>query len=70
MTSRVEVSDDGDRYTVATTHVIERTGEQCPRCGEDLWTRDGVGKYTLAFIMPDGGPVLRPHYAMLPDGCY
>lgn len=55
------MSADGRRYTVTSSHVDENTGDRCERCGAELWTRDGKGRFTLAMIF-DGFPVLSPHY--------
>lgn len=63
-TCQVGVSDDGRRYTVTSTRVDENTGEVCDRCGAELWTRDGAGRFTLAFML-GGSPVLAPHYPFI-----
>lgn len=59
----VEVSPDRTRYTVTSVRVDERSGEQCPRCGAELWTRDGEGRYTLVMLLA-GAPVLELHGAL------
>lgn len=60
MSKTVIVSEDGNRFTVTVTHIDERTGERCERCGIELWTRDGDGPYHLA-MMVEGSPVLMTH---------
>lgn len=56
----VTVNPERTRFVVTTVRVDEKTGEQCERCGVDLWTRDGAGRYeVVAFV--DAGPVLQLH---------
>lgn len=60
----VIVNDERTRYTVTLTHVDEVTDDVCGKCGAELWTRDGEGRYVLLMLL-DGAPLLQPHYSAL-----
>lgn len=59
--SRVTVSDDRRTYRVQLPEIVMERIEDCPRCGVELWSRNGDGRYASLGVVFDA-PLLQPHY--------
>ena len=58
-----ESTDSGTEYTIIHTINIKPTGDQCPRCGNMLWSHSDSPNQLFTFgFMFQGAPVLSPHW--------